>query len=408
MTKKRYFIYILVLGSLTAIGPFSIDMYLPGFPAIAESLHTTTENVALSLSSFFIGISAGQLLYGPLMDRFGRKRPLYFGLSLYIIASIGCYFSGSIQMLIAMRFIQAIGSCAAMVASMAMVRDLFPVADGPKVFAMLILVLGASPLIAPTVGGYVTAALGWQVIFIILAAIAVIIFLAVIFVLPESYAPDPSYSLAPGPILNSFLGVFKTPQFYTYSFCGALAFAGLFAYISASPMVFMEVFKMSTKTYGWIFALLSVGFIGSSQVNSFLIKKYKSEQIVSTTLMAMVAIAVIFLSGSLMGWLGIYGTIVMIFGMLCCVGLIAPNTNALALAPFDTNAGVASSLVGASQMAIGSAVSIAVSLFKAKSAVPMASFIMASSAMALVLLLIGKQFIKTKVEAKQGGGAPAH
>jgi DHA1 family bicyclomycin/chloramphenicol resistance-like MFS transporter len=408
MTKQRYFTLIMVLGSLTALGPFSIDMYLPGFPAIAKSLHTTTENVALSLSSFFIGISAGQLLYGPLLDRFGRKRPLYFGLSLYIIASIGCYFAGSIQMLIGLRFVQAIGSCAAAVASMAMVRDLFPVKDSAKVFALLILVLGASPLIAPTVGGYVTAEFGWHVIFLILAVIAVLISLAVIFILPESYPPDPSYSLAPGPIINSFLNVLKTPQFYTYALCGALAFSGLFAYISASPIVFMEGFKVSAKSYGWIFAILSVGFIGSSQVNSFLVKKYKSEQIVNVVLITMAGIAIVFLTGAIQGWLGLVGTIVMIFGILCCAGLISPNTSALALAPFEKNAGTASSLLGASQMAIGSAVSVGVSLFKAKSAVPMASIILVSSVLALLLLAMGRRSIKTKVAAMQGGGAAAH
>jgi DHA1 family bicyclomycin/chloramphenicol resistance-like MFS transporter len=408
MTKQRYFTLIIVLGSLTALGPFSIDMYLPGFPAIAKSLHTTTENVALSLSSFFIGISAGQLLYGPLLDRFGRKRPLYFGLALYIIASVGCYFSGSIQMLIVMRFIQAIGSCAAAVASMAMVRDLFPVKDSAKVFSLLILVLSASPLIAPTVGGYVTVSFGWHVIFLILATIAVLITLAVIFILPESYPPDPSYSLAPGPIIGSFLGVLKTPQFYTYCFCGALAFSGLFAYISASPIVFIEGFKVSAKSYGWIFAILSVGFIGSSQVNSRLIKKYKSEQIVNAALITLVVIAVAFLIGAIQGGLGLVGTTAMIFGVLCCVGLIAPNTSALALAPFEKNAGVAASLLGASQMAIGAMVSVGISLFKSKSAVPMASIIIVSSAMALCLVLIGRQFIKTKVVAKQGGDVTAH
>src|SRR3954463_3562203 len=152
MTKKKYFFLILILGSLTALAPFSIDMYLPGFPAIAKSLHTTTEKVALSLSTFFIGISAGQLLYGPLLDKYGRKKPLYFGLCLYIIASIGCYLAATIEQLILLRFIQAIGSCAAGVASMAMVRDIFPLKDNAKVFALLILVLGASPMIAPTAG----------------------------------------------------------------------------------------------------------------------------------------------------------------------------------------------------------------------------------------------------------------
>lgn len=155
MTKKKHFFLILLLGSLTALGPFSIDMYLPGFPAIAKDLGTTVAKVSLSLSGFFIGISAGQLLYGPLLDRFGRKKPLYIGLVVYIIASVGCAYATTIDALIALRCIQAIGSCAAAVASVAMVRDLFPVEENAKVFALLMLVVGVSPMVAPTVGGYV-------------------------------------------------------------------------------------------------------------------------------------------------------------------------------------------------------------------------------------------------------------
>jgi DHA1 family bicyclomycin/chloramphenicol resistance-like MFS transporter len=400
MTSKRYFLLIMILGSLTALGPFSIDMYLPGFPDIARSLHTTTENVALSLSSFFIGISAGQLLYGPLLDKYGRKPPLYAGLALYIIASVGCYFSDSIEMLIVMRFIQAIGSCAATVASIAMVRDIFPVKDNAKVFALLILVLGASPMIAPTVGGYVTAAFGWQLIFIILAVIAVLITLAVIFFLPESYRADPSYSLKPKPIISGFIAVIKTPQFYTYAISGGIAFSGLFAYISSSPVVFMEVFKISSKTYGWIFALLSVGFIGSSQVNSMLVKRYKSQQIVNAALIAMVIISALFLVGSMQNILGLVGTIVMIFLVLCCIGITSPNTSALALAPFEKNAGTASSLLGAFQMCIGSVVSVGVSLFNSQSSIPMSAIMLAASSVALLVLIAGRKNIKTRVEAK--------
>ena len=161
MSKKTYFFLILILGSLTALGPFSIDMYLPGFPAIAKDLNTTAAKVSLSLSGFFIGISFGQLLYGPLLDKFGRKKPLFIGLIVYIIASAGCALATSINALILLRVIQAIGSCAAAVASVAMVRDLFPVKDNAKVFSLLLLVVGVSPMIAPTVGGYVTAAFGW-------------------------------------------------------------------------------------------------------------------------------------------------------------------------------------------------------------------------------------------------------
>ncbi|MDB5129185.1 multidrug effflux MFS transporter [Mucilaginibacter sp.] len=400
MTSKRYFLLIMILGSLTALGPFSIDMYLPGFPDIARSLHTTTENVALSLSSFFIGISAGQLLYGPLLDKYGRKPPLYAGLALYIVASVGCYLSTNIEMLIIMRFIQAIGSCAAGVASITMVRDIFPVKDNAKVFALLILVLGASPMIAPTVGGYVTAAFGWELIFIILAVIAVLITLAVIFFLPESYQADPSYSLRPRPIINGFIAVIKTPQFYTYAISGGVAFSGLFAYISSSPVVFMEVFKVSSKTYGWIFALLSVGFIGSSQVNSFLVKKYKSQKIVNAALIAMVIISALFLVGSMQNILGLVGTIVMIFLVLCCVGITSPNTSALALAPFEKNAGTASSLLGAFQMCIGSVVSVGVSLFNSQSSIPMSAIMLTASSVALLVLIIGRKNIKIRVEAK--------
>jgi DHA1 family bicyclomycin/chloramphenicol resistance-like MFS transporter len=399
MTRKRYFFLILVLGTLTALSPFSIDMYLPGFPAIAKDLHTTTEDVARSLSSFFIGLAFGQLLYGPLMDRFGRKRPLYFGLLLYIVVSVGCFSATSINMLIILRAVQAIGSCAAGVASIAMVRDIFPVKDNAKVFSLLILVLGASPMIAPTVGSYLTAAWGWHSVFIMLMSIAILILIAVIFTLPESYKPDVNYSLKPLPIINSFLTVIEVPQFYTYAIATALAFAGLFAYVAASPSVFMEFFHVGTKTYGWIFASLSVGFVGSSQLNSVLLKYYRSEQIVVWALSMQVVAAIVFVIGSYYHWFGLYETIGLIFLVLCGVGLTNPNASALSLAPFSKNAGTASSLMGAMQLGIGSVSSYCVSLAHKPSTLPMAALMAASSVIALVVLLIGRRRIVDKVEA---------
>jgi DHA1 family bicyclomycin/chloramphenicol resistance-like MFS transporter len=404
MTKQRYFFLILILGSLTAIGPFSIDMYLPGFPAIAKSLHTTTAQVSLSLSSFFIGISAGQLLYGPLLDRFGRKNPLYIGLALYILTSIGCFFATSIEILIVLRFVQAVGSCAAGVASLAMVRDIFPIKDNAKVFALLILILGVSPMIAPTVGGYVTAAFGWQLIFVILAVIAALVLIAVIFALPESHQPDPSFSLKPKPIINNFLSVFKDPQFFTYAICGAISFSGLFAYLAASPFVFMDVFGVSSKVYGWIFALLSVGFIGSNQVNTLLLKYFTSRQIVNVSLLAMVIISFIFLFGSVNGWYGIAGTIFIIFAFLCCVGITYPNTTALSLAPFSKNVGTAAALMGAFQMAVGSLTSFVVSLFKSQSSIPMAGTMAVAAVIAFVVLLIGRRMIPEPIDDAAADG----
>lgn len=398
MTKQRYFFLVLILGTLTALSPFSIDMYLPAFQDIAKSLNTTTARVDLSLSSFFIGLATGQLIYGPLMDRFGRKRPLYFGLGLYIIASVGCFLSSSVEMLITIRVFQAIGSCAAGVASIAMVRDLFPVKDNAKVFALLFLVLGASPLIAPTAGSYLAAAFGWQSVFIVLLSIASLILLAVIFTLPESYEPDESYSLKPGPIINNFLQVIREPQFYTYAIAGSIAFCGLFAYVAGSPLVFMDVFDLTKKEYGWVFAGLSVGFIGSSQLNSWLIKRFKSEQVVKAALTGQVVIGFVFWIGALNGWYNLGGTIVMIFLVLCCVGLTNPNTSALSMAPFAKNAGVASALLGTMQLGLGAAASFCVSIFSSKSATPMAAIMAISSAIGLCVLLIGRRNIANKVE----------
>lgn len=393
MTQKRYYGLILILGSLTALGPFSIDMYLPGFPAIAADLQTNTSRVALSLSSFFIGISAGQLLYGPLLDRFGRKKPLYIGLLVYILASAGCAVATSIDTLIGLRFIQALGSCAATVASVAMVRDLFPVKDNAKVFALLMLVLGVSPMVAPTLGGYVTVAFGWHTIFLILLGLGTFNLIASWLWLPESYKPDTSLSLKPKPIINNFWIVFKTPQFYTYALTGALAFSGLFAYISGSPLLFMEIFQVSEETYGWIFALLALGFIGSSQVNTFMLRRYTSEQLIYAALIIQAITAVVFLIGSIYGWFGLTETTALLFVFLCCLGFVSPNTSALSLLPFTKNAGSASALMGAIQMGVGALASVGVSLFAVKSAVPTVSVMVLSSVLALTVLYLGKQKI---------------
>jgi DHA1 family bicyclomycin/chloramphenicol resistance-like MFS transporter len=199
MDKRKRFILIMILGLLNAIGPFSIDMYLPGFPSIAADLHTTVDYVAYSLSSFFIGICVGQLICGPLLDRFGRKIPLCIGLILYIIASIGCSMAKSVEVLIAFRFLQALGGCVGMVAPNAIVRDVFPVEENAKVFSLLILILGVSPILAPTIGSYVIAAFGWPLVFIILAIVAGLILLAVFFWLAESKGADPTFSLKPKP-----------------------------------------------------------------------------------------------------------------------------------------------------------------------------------------------------------------
>lgn len=393
---------IFILGALTALGPFSIDMYLPGFDSIAKDLGVSTAEVGLSLSSYFIGISAGQLLYGPLLDRFGRKKPLYIGLCLYIIASAGITFTDSLQGLVILRFFQAIGSCAATVAAVAMVRDLFAVQETAKVFALLMLVVGASPMIAPTVGGYVTAAIGWHAVFIILGALGVLVLLASIFILPESFEPDVNMSLKPGPIMRNFMEVIKEPQFYTYALAGALAFAGLFAYVSGSPMVFMEIFHMDKTAYGWVFAGLSIGLIGSSQVNSWVLKYVPSDKVVKVTLICQALTGVVFVIGEYMGWYGLAHVIILLFLFLSCVGFANPNTAALSIAPFKKHAGSAAALMGATQMGVGALASVGVSVFEAGTAMPMVLIMAGTAILAVLVLVIGRRQIKHPIVMHDG------
>lgn len=402
MAQRRHASIILILGAMTALSPFSIDMYLPGFPAIARDLRATVPQVALSLSTFFIGISAGQLLYGPLLDRFGRKKPLYAGLSLFILTSIGCMTAQNIEWLIALRFLQAIGSCVAGVAAVAMVRDLFPVEENARVFALLMLVLGLSPLLAPTLGGYVTTAFGWQSVFIILAIMGALLLVATRYGLPDGYQPDTSLSLKPRPILANFLAVLREPQFSTYAFAGGMSFAGLFAYVADSPLVFMDIFKVSGQVYGWIFAGLSVGLIGASQLNGFLLRHYRSEQLVFAALCCQVTITLIFLVLTSIGWLGLTGTLALLFAFLACLGISNPNNGALSLAPFTKNTGSASALMGATQMGLGALASFCVSIFNNHTAIPMVSIMASTSLLALLILLVGRNRIRNKAIKSTG------
>ena len=397
--KRNSFFVILILGLLSAIGPFSIDMYLPGFPDIARSLSTTIAKVTLSLSSFFIGISAGQFIYGPLLDRFGRKNPLYIGLSIYVVASACCIFVRDVESLIVLRFFQAIGGCAGMVASRALVRDLFDVSENAKVFSLLMLVIGVSPIIAPTLGGTISSTLGWRYIFAVLTTITALILVAVHFALPEGRPPNKELSLKPAPIIAGFWAVAREPRFYTYALTGAIASAGLYAYIAGSPYVFMELFHVTERQYGWIFAIIAMGLIGSSQLNSVLLRTYKSEQIIRVALFLQVATGLALLIGNLLGILELFSTIFLIFLFLCCQGCVFPNSSALSLAPFAHNAGTASALMGGIQMCIGALTSASVGWLSNQTAVPMAGVMAACAVAALTILLLGRKIIRFQAVA---------
>jgi MFS transporter, DHA1 family, multidrug resistance protein len=387
-------VLILILGLLSAIGPFSIDTYLSGFPIIAADLNVTVDAVSYSLSSFFIGISFGQLIYGPLLDRFGRKTPLIVGLVIYMVASWGCAVATSIEMLIALRFLQALGGCVGMVAPRAIVRDSFPVSESAKIFSTLILILGVSPIIAPTIGSYLITTLGWQSVFWMLSILGIALLLAVVFFLSESKQPDPTYSLKPAPIISSFLYVFHTPQFFIYTIATSLTSAGVYAYLSGSPFVFMKIYNVTEQQYGWIFGFLAAGLILSSQVNNLMLKRYTCEQIIKTVLSLQAIICAVLCVSSLMDWLNLYNTIGLIFLFLFCQGFSFPNASALSMAPFKKEAGTASALMGAFQMGFGSLAAALVGFLSNGTSLSMTGVMAGCAVLGLATLLLGLSRLK--------------
>ena len=382
--RNRFFIFI-VLGLLSAIGPFSIDMYLPGFKAIAASLDTTTAHIQLSLTSFFVGIAAGQIIYGPLLDRFGRKIPLIIGLVIYIAASIGCALANDADHLIVYRFIQALGSCGGMVASRAMVRDFFGPTESAKVFSMLMLVIGISPILAPTVGSFVMTNWHWHGIFVVLALITTGI-LAAVFFLPESKGPNPEMSLMPRPITQSYWQVFRHRQFITYAFAGGLASSGLYAYLAGSPYVMINLYGLNENQYGIVFALIASALITASQLNRYLLTKYSSEKIAQIALMVQSGIGILLFVLCFLDYMNLYLMVGLIFLFLGSQGFVFPNTSALALAPFNRLAGSASALLGSLQMACGALSSAMVSYFHNETTLPMSAVMAGCASLAMLIL----------------------
>ncbi|WP_216851044.1 multidrug effflux MFS transporter [Acidisphaera sp. L21] len=379
-----------LLGALGVISPFSIDMYLPAFPGVAEAFSVATSEVAATLSSYFIGLAVGQVVYGPVLDRFGRKLPLCLGLLIYIAASAGCAMATGLPSLIAIRFLQALGGCGAQVASVAMVRDFFPVEDNARILSMLFLFIAVSPLLAPTVGGLVIAVAGWRAVFGVLAAIVAVIVVVTWFVLPEAHPPDRAISLRPGPILAEYGAILRDRGFAPYAFAGAFSFAGLFTYVAGAPIIFMEQFHLTPALFSLSFALLAGGFIGGSQANVLLLRRYDARVLFGRFLGVQVAAALLFLLGSLADWYGLYSTLALFFVVLACTGVTYPNAAAMAMAPFSRNAGSAAALLGFIQLGVGAVISSGIGLFTLHTSLPIVAILAATSVTALAIQTVGR------------------
>jgi MFS transporter, DHA1 family, multidrug resistance protein len=407
-TRGANLLIILILGALSTVSPFSIDMYLPAFQQIAHDLGTTPAKISLSVSGYFVGLAFGQLVYGPLLDRFGRKPPLYAGLSLFVLASIGCATARSPDVFIAFRLLQALGGCGAGVGALAMVRDFFPVEESAKIISLLILVLSVSPLFAPSLGGLLTGSAGWPWIFAVLGGYALILMVVLRLVLPEGHKPDRDISLQPAAIFNEFLDIIALPQFSIYAIAGAFSFAGLFVYVTGAPIIFVSAFHLDRKLFVLIFAGLACAFISGSQFNIWLSKRHQDQKIFKVALVCQTIIISIIFVGTWLKWYGLASNIALLLLYLPFCGVAYPNAAAIALAPFNKNIGSASALLGFLQMAIGAFASTGVGVLHATSSLPIYAVMTASTVIGLVILFANRKSLTVATSPQNGANVITH
>jgi len=362
---------LLILGALSAFGPLAIDFYLPAFPSMARAFATDVEHVQLSLAAYFVGLALGQLAYGPLADRYGRRWPLLGGVTLFTLASLACAFAPSLDGLVAARFVQALGGCAGMVVTRAVVRDSCDPVQGAKVFSQLMLVMGLAPILAPLGGGLLLNAFGWQAIFVSLTAFSTLCGLAVALWLPETLPADaPKHALSG--TLGRYVSLFRDREFIAFALAGGVAMAGMFSYIAGSPFVFIELYDVPAEHYGWLFGSNAAGFIIVSQINARLLRLrgpgFWLRRFVWFYFACGATLLVLALSQPDVLW----PLLIPLFAGLASLGSILPNATACAMAKQGKQAGLASALMGSLQFSVAAVASAAVGWLHNGTAVPMA------------------------------------
>jgi DHA1 family bicyclomycin/chloramphenicol resistance-like MFS transporter len=379
---------VVLLGALAALGPFSIDTYLPAFPAIAKTYNTTVGAVEITLAVYFVGLSFGQLFYGPFADSLGRKPPLYVGLVMYVLASTGCVFAPNIATLTVLRFIQAVGGCAAMLISRTVVRDYFPPREAARVFSFLMLVVGVSPVVAPLVGGWIVVHLDWRANFWMVSGMGTIILACVAVFLKESLPAEKRPSLHLGNTLHLYASLLRDRTFMVYALSGALIAAGMFAYLEGSPQVFIEINHISADHFGYFFGAIAVGLVLASQLNGFLVRRVHPHHIFRVILMVAAAASVALFFTARTGAGGFAGILIPLFVFVSCNGFSFPNATALALAPHGKVAGSAAAMLGCIQFALGGLGGGLVSALDDGTAMPMAGVIAFGGVVALAINLL--------------------
>ncbi|HEY7597125.1 MAG TPA: multidrug effflux MFS transporter [Actinophytocola sp.] len=343
---------ILVLGALIALGPLTIDMYLPALPAIADDLMTSSATIQLTLTGTLLGLGLGQLAIGPFSDAVGRRLPLVLGTALHVVASLLCLVAPNVAVLGLLRVVQGVGAAAAMVVALAVVRDLFTGRAAATALSRLMLVMGAAPILAPTLGAAVLLRGSWRWVFAVLAVFGVALMLVAVFLLKETLPASRRRTGAFGPILRTYRSLVTDRQFVVLTLVAALGMSALFSYVSGSSFVLQDGYGLSQQQFGLVFGIGAIAIIGASQFNVVLLNRYSPERIVLWSLAGSVVSGVVLTVLSLSGT-GLLGFVVPLFFLLGTIGFVLPNAPALALTRHGEAAGTAAALLGATQFALG-------------------------------------------------------
>lgn len=351
---------IVLLGALAACGPIATDMYLPSLPAIARMFGVPDAAAQATLTSFMAGFSVGMLVYGPLSDRFGRRPVLLGGLALFLVASIACASTGSIDLLVGMRFVQALGAGAASVMARAIARDVHHPHDAARVLSMIAIVSAVGPLLAPLIGGQLLLVGGWRAIFAVLAVFGALCSVLAFMRLSESWPADKRAGAAVWSSFAIYGRLFVDPVALGHLLCGGMAFASMFAYITATPFVYIDYFHVKPQHYGFFFGLNIIGIMLGNFLNTRLVGRLGSLALIAgaslSSSIASLFVAVVCLTG----WGGLWSIVAGLFFVVGVVGVLTANCTTDLMHRYPRNAGAAAALFGATQLALGALASIMV------------------------------------------------
>ncbi|HEY2204710.1 MAG TPA: multidrug effflux MFS transporter [Pseudonocardia sp.] len=398
---------VLVLGALIALGPLSIDMYLPALPRITADLHTTESAIQLTLTGMLLGMGLGQLLVGPLSDAFGRRRPLLIGTGVHVVASLLCLVAPTVELLSAARVLQGLGASAGAVLALAVVRDLYTDRAAATLLSRLMLVLGVSPVLAPTIGSALLRFADWRGVFVALAVLGLLITLFAALALPETL---PAARRRPARIRDTgrtYAGLLRDRPFVGMVLVAGLAMAGLFGFVSGASFVFQLQFGLDQQQFGLVFGSSAVWMIAATQANARLLRRFSPQRLlVGASAAATVSGAVLFATAAT-GTGGLFGVVLPLWAVLFSAGLILPNAPAVALSAHGESAGTAAALLGAMQFAVGALVSPLVGLL-GSNAFAMATVIAGSMLLSLVVLLAVARPWRLDADPSPGPVALAH